>query len=251
MISAFWETDVRALFPPVLVSSIFLAAFVLAAFVLAPFVLAPLACGHPLQPAPAGSTPSDKSIVLTFASSADRRSSYVVDYKGFYEPNFAPSASNSGIGTVGSDDGAGTRGSSPASVLAEASNSKGMKVGSAGLSALAGPSGSSGGGIAGAGSSSGSSQGSGFFGSRNVGQGANLGAGGKGLGLFAVLPDSETNGLSPEPEDFKDPGPSVSATPLPASWTMMLIGLLAFGLLSISTAPMRRQIAHTSSFAAE
>ena len=195
--------------------------------VLVSFVfLAPFAYGNSLQPGPPGSTPSDNSVILTFASSADMRSSYLVDRRGFYELNAVQVTNNIGVGLRMVDDGAGTKGSSPASVGLDTLNSKSANAGPGSYSANAGSFflGSRTGGNSGF---SGLSVGSRMFAAN--GTGSELSAGSKGLNLFAALSNSETTGLGSE--RLRDgPGPSVNATPLPGSWTMMLVGLLALGV---------------------
>ena len=198
---------------PVLVSSI---------------LLAPFAYGSSLHPGPYGSTPNDKSFILTFDSSAAMRSSYVVDGKGFYENGLGATASGTQVGVAGNND-SGDRGFGPASVLANALASKGTTGGTAGsFSGVAGFL-SSAGGINSIGSVMGGAESAGF---KGLGGGAGVGAGNKGLDLSHVLLSSGP-GLAPGSEGVRDVGgASVSATPLPTSWTMMFTGLAAFGLLA-------------------
>ena len=191
------------------------------------FLLMPLAYGHSLQPGPAGSPPSDNSVILTFASS-EARTSYLVDRKGYYE--FDAVQANTQIGPSLADDGPGAKGpSSPASLSLDALHSKSSGNGGTGL--FSGGSGSSflssGGGNSGSG---GPSMGPGMFESQGRGLGSGLGDGNKGLGMFAILSNSDASGLGSQ--GLRDAGPSVNATPLPGSWTMMLIGLCSFGYLA-------------------
>jgi hypothetical protein len=224
----------RALLAPAVVSSI---------------LLAPLAYGNTLQPGPPGSAPSDKSFTLTF-SSADVRSSYVVDAKGFYEQGSWLKSSNMQVGAFGANDGTGDKGFSPTNGSADTFNSKSGNGGAGGsFAAVAGFLSSSGGGIGSAGMSSG---GVGSFGFKGPGQAFDFQAGTKGLA--GILVDSRPLDFDPGAHGagLRDPSGSVSATPLPASWTMMLIGLLAFGCLAcfrkLKTSTTRR---HTAALAAE
>lgn len=165
-------------------------------------LLAPLAYGSPLQPGPYGSVPTDKSFRLTFDASPGTHSTYVVDSKS----NFWPTTSNEPIGFFTANEGTSDKESSRLhSFAANAFNSRGVS-GSIGMTLWGGP------------------ELSGF----------------KGLG---VVPDLitgnknifwETNGLALGSEGRRDGGGAtpVSATPLPGSWTMMLIGLCGFGYVA-------------------
>jgi len=196
---------VRALFSSVLASSI---------------VLAPVAYGNSLQPRPLGSSPSDHAFILTFASSADTRSSYVVDHKGFSISSFevAPSSTQTG-GFIPNE---GTSNFSSSGLSGDAfkpsvSGGTGTVVGGAGSSF-----GSSGG------MSSSLSLSSGLLWSNGLGNRGD----GRVVGILAVLSNTDPGGFAPGSEGLKAGSPSVSATPLPGSWTMMLIGLFAFGGLA-------------------
>ncbi len=204
----------RALSYPILLSSI---------------LLAPFAYGNSLHPGPVGSTPNDKSFILTFDSSAATRSSYVVDGKGFYENGFGGATSGTQVGAAAANNDTADRGFWVAGVAADAFSSKGSTGGAAGsFSAAAGFPGS-GGGIDSIGSVLGSAQSAGF---KGLEAGAGVGAGHKGLDLSHILL-STGPGLAPGSDGLRNVGgASVSATPLPTSWTMMVIGLVAFGLLA-------------------
>ena len=193
-------------------------------------LLAPAAYGNTLQPGPHGSAPSDKSFILTFNSSADARSSYVVDAKGFYEQGSWLRSSNGQTGAFGANEGTSDKGFSLTNGPADVFNSKSGNGGAGGiLAGGAGFPGSSGGGIGSTGMSLG---GPGSLGPRGLGQAFDLHAGSNGLA--GILLDSRPidSGPGSHGEGLRDPGGSVSATPLPASWTMMFIGLLAFGCLA-------------------
>jgi hypothetical protein len=74
------------------------------------------------------------------------------------------------------------------------------------------------------------SGGSGFFSMKGLGDAGGFAGGNKGSG-FILSDTGGSSGPSNLGEGSKGPGdPVVSATPLPAAWTMMLIGL-ALGLL--------------------
>jgi hypothetical protein len=196
----------RSFFPSIIISS---AIF-----------LAPCAYGNTLQPGPTGSVPTDKSFFLTFdrSGSADARS-YIVDRKGFYERDGWSRSDNSRIGVFNDDEGSRKGFSSNLSF-------NGFNLGSSG--------GAGGSFSRGAGFSSGQSNGTGgslsggseFF--RMQGLGDTGGGGNKGSVLSDSGGSSGSFGLGEGSKGLGSPG--VSATPLPASWTMMLIGL-AFGLL--------------------
>jgi hypothetical protein len=202
----------RAFFPPIIVSS---AIF-----------LAPCAYGNTLQPGPTGSAPTEKSFFLTFdrSGSTDSRS-YIVDSKGFYERDGWSRSDYGRIGVFSGDEGSPNKGFS-SNLSFNGFNSKGSS-GLGGGSFLGGAGFSSGAANGSGGSLSG---GSGFFSMKGLGEAAGLAGGNKGSGFIL----SDSSGSSGPPnlgEGSKGPGdPVVSATPLPASWTVMLIGL-AFGLL--------------------
>lgn len=200
----------RALIAPTLLSSI---------------LLTPFAYGNSLQHAPFGSVPSEHSVTLSFLSSAKTLSSYLVDSKGFYDHAVVPVTGNTPASILAADDSAGVKGSSPMSVDLDAFILKTLTGGTGTFSENAGSShfGSSGGGNSGAG-------GLGLFGFNGPGQGS--GFGGKGLGLLPIFANSEFAGLGLGSEGLRDASPSVSTTPLPGSWTMMLLGLVAFGALA-------------------
>lgn len=215
--SSLGESVLRALFSPLLVCSV---------------LLAPSAFGSSLQPGPYGSAPTDKSFILTFDASANMRSSYVVDTKGFYWPTSLQ------IGGFTASD-PGDKGFSPAGVSANIFNSDGVNGGTGGNSA----------GVVGFFRSGGGQIGTGSVGGFNgLGESSGLGAGDRGPGLSGLLLNSELTGPGPD----RGVSTSVSATPLPASWTMMLIGLLAFGLLAWFRRPATSENRpQTASFAAE
>ena len=211
----------RAFFPSIVVCS---AIF-----------LAPCAHGNTLQPGPVGSAPTDKSFFLTFGrdGSADARS-YMVDHKGFYERNSWSKSGNTPIGVFNAGEGTGSKGISPENISLNAFNSRSASGGTGSSSpGGAGSFGSGGGANSGVGASL--SGGGGFFSLKGLGEGVGFVGANKGSGLSSLLPNSGSNGsfgLGSEGEGPKGLGdPSVSATPLPASWTMMLIGL-TFGLLA-------------------
>jgi hypothetical protein len=190
---------VRAFFPSIIVSS---AIF-----------LAPCAHGNTLLPGPTGSAPTDKSFFLTFGPGDAR--SYVVDPKGFYERDGWSSSDNSRIGAFNDDEGSRNKGFS-SNLSFNGFNSKGS---SGGIGGSFSGGASNGGGLS-------ISGGSGFFSMKGLGEGGGFAGGNKGS-------DSGSGGLGSEGAGSKGLGdpPGVSATPLPASWTMMLIGL-AIGLLA-------------------
>jgi hypothetical protein len=208
----------RAFFPSIVVSSV--------------IFLAPCAYGNTLQPGPVGSAPTDKSFFLTFGrdGSADARS-YVVDHKGFYERDSWSKSGNTQIGVFNAGEGNGSKGFSPENISLNAFNSRGASGGIG--SSLSGGAGSFGSG-ANSGVGASLSGGGGFFSLKGLEEGVGFTGASKGSGLASLLSNSGSNGsfgLGSESEGPKGLGdPSVSATPLPASWTMMLIGL-AFGLL--------------------
>jgi hypothetical protein len=201
---------VRALFSSVLASSI---------------LLAPVAYGNSLQPRPFGSIPSDHAFILTFASSADTRSSYLVDHKGFSINNFevAPSSAQTG-GFIPNE---GTSNFSSPGLSGDVFKPEGVNGGSGTFLGGAGSSLGSSGGM-----SSSLSLSSGLLWSDGLGKRSDLDGGGRGVGLLAVLSTTEHGDFAPGSEGLRAGSPSVSATPLPGSWTMMLIGLLAFGGLA-------------------
>ena len=212
----------RVLSFPVLVSSI---------------LLAPFAYGSSLQPGPYGSAPSDKSFILTFDSSAATRSSYVVDGEGFYERSFGSTTSGTQVGGVAANSDGGDRAVAPASVLANAFDSRGTTGGTAGsLAGVAGFLSARGGEMSGIGW--GGAESSGF---KGLGGGSGVDPANKGLSLSRILLSSGP-GEVPGSEGFRDAGGApVNATPLPTSWTMMLIGLAAFGLLAWFRKPRTSQ----------
>src|SRR5579872_1014177 len=182
--------------------------------------LAPCAEGHTLLPGPIGSAPSDKSFFLTFDSDGRGNArSYVVDSKGLYERDSWSKSNNSWIGTFKDDEGSRNERFS-AKLSFNGSNSKGSS-GTVGVS-FSGAEGISGG------ASNGTSPtgGGGFFSMKGLEEGLGSAGGKKGFESLSSI-------LGPGGQDPKGLGHSagVSTTPLPASWTMMLIGLGAFGLL--------------------
>ena len=189
--------------------------------------LAPCVYANTLPPGPTGSAPTDKPLFLTFERSGpgDARS-YVVDRKGFYERDGWSRSDRGRIGAFNDDEGSRNKGFS-SNFSVNGFNSR-SSSGGTGWS-LSGGAGFSGG--IGKGADGSLPGGSGFFAMKGLGDGAGFG-GGKSLG--STLSDSGSGGsvsLGPEGggKGLADPT-SVSATPLPASWSMMLIGL-AFGLL--------------------
>jgi hypothetical protein len=200
----------RAFFPSIIVST---AIF-----------LAPCAYGNTLQPGPTGSTPTEKSFFLTFdrSGSTDSRS-YIVDTKGFYERDGWSRSDHGGIGVFSGDEGSPNKGFS-SNLSFNGLNSRG----SSGGGSFPGGAGFSSGGANGSVASL--SGGSGIFSMKGLGEAGGFAGGNKGSGFIL----SDSSGSSGPPnlgEGSKGPGdPVVSATPLPASWTLMLIGL-AFGLL--------------------
>ena len=192
----------RAFFPSIIVSS---AIF-----------LAPCAYGNTLLPGPTGSPPTDKSFFLPL----DARS-YVVDSKSFYERDGWSKSNSSGIGVFNDDEGSRNKGSS-SNLSFNGFNSKGS-------SGSIGGSFSGGAGVSGGSSNGGGLSipgGSGFFSMKGLGEGGGFAGGNKSS-------DTGSGGLGSDGAGSKGLGdPSgVTATPLPASWTMMLIGL-AIGLLA-------------------
>jgi hypothetical protein len=187
--------------------------------------LAPCAYGNTLQPGPTGSAPTEKSFFLTFdrSGSTDSRS-YIVDTKGFYERDGWSRSDHGGIGVFSGDEGSPNKGFS-SNLAFNGFNLKGSSglgggnfLGDAGFSS--GAANGSGGGLSGS---------SGFFSMKGLGD-AGFAGGNKGPG-FILSDTGGSSGPSNLGEGSKGPGdPVVSATPLPASWTLMLIGL-AFGLL--------------------
>jgi hypothetical protein len=198
----------RPFFPSVIVCSV--------------IFLAPSAHGGTLLPGPIGSGPSDKSFFLTFDSDGHGNArSYVVDSKGLYERDSWSRSNNSGIGVFNDHEGSSNKGSS-ANLSFNSSNSKGSS-GGVGTS-FSGAGGFSGGASSGSGASLAGS--GGFFSMKGFEEGLGSAGGKKGLESLSSILGSDgpgTKGLGNSA--------SVSATPLPASWTMMLIGLGAFGLL--------------------
>jgi len=195
----------RMHFSPIIVSSAIL--------------LPTIAYGNTLRPGPIGSPPVEKLFYLTFDrnGSGDTRS-YIVDRKGFYERGDWSRSDNSRIGAFNDDDGSRNNGSS-SKLAFNGVNSKGPSSGVGGSF--------SGGAGFGGGSHSG---GSGFFNMKGVGEAGGFAGGNKGPGF--ILSESggpNSFGLGEGSKGLGDPR-DVSATPLPASWTMMLIGL-TFGLL--------------------
>jgi len=218
-VPVFGEPAMRAFFPSIVVCS---AIF-----------LAPCAYGNTLQPGPVGSAPTDKSFFLTFGrdGSADARS-YVVDHKGFYEHDSWSRSGHTQIGVFNAGEASGSKGISPENISLNAFHSRGASEGTGSSSLGGGGSfGSSGGANGGVGASL---SGGGLFSLKGPEEGVGFVGANKGSGLFSLLPNSGSNGsfgLGSEGGGPKGLGdPSVSATPLPASWTMMLIGLV-FGLL--------------------
>jgi hypothetical protein len=181
--------------------------------------LATSAQGNPVLPGPIGSVPSENAVQLAFDSGGQGSPRfYVVDSKGFYEGIGGSRAYDGLIGLFNEDEASDSKGFS-ANQSHYASNSKG----SGGVNV------SRGSGFPGGASGTGSLTGGGGF-LRSLEE---LGSGtGKGLGLSAILTNSgDSFGFGSEGQGSRGDAPIVSATPLPASWTMMLIGLAAFGLL--------------------
>jgi hypothetical protein len=208
-------------------------------------LLAPSAHGNTVEPGPTGSVPTGQSFFLTFDhnSSSDSRS-YIVDRKGFYERDSWSKSSNTGIGPFRESEDS-NKGFSSTNLSVNSFNSKGAN-GSPGWS-FSGGAGLSGGASNGAGASL--SGGGGFYSMKGLLEGAGF-AGGKGSGfILSALSGSGSNGSlglgSLSAGGSGDP-PGVAATPLPASWTMMLIGL-AFGLFvwfrKIFRSPKRERVA--------
>ena len=193
--------------------------------------LAPFAQANTLLPGPTGSAPTDKSFFLIFdrSGSADSRS-YIVDRKGFYERDGWSMSGSGRIGLFNDDQGSRRKGFS-SNIAFNGFNSRGSSGGvGGGLSGGAGF--SSGGANGGGGSVSG---GSGFFNIKGLQQGLGAAGGNGGSSLSNMMANAGSNGsfgFGSEGQGTRggDP-PGDSATPLPASWTMMLIGL-AFGLLA-------------------
>ncbi len=185
--------------------------------------LAPCAHGDTLLPGPIGSSPGDKSFFLTFDSDGRGNArSYVVDSKGLYERDSWGRSNNSGIGVFNDDEGSRNKGSS-ANMSFNNSSSKGSSGAGGGMSFLGGG-GSSGGASNGSGANL--MGGGGFFSMKGLEEGLGSAGGKKGFESLSSILGSDGPGT-------KGLGNSagVSATPLPASWTLMLIGLGAFGLL--------------------
>jgi hypothetical protein len=182
-------------------------------------LLSPIAYGNTLRHGPIGSPPAEKLFFLTLDrnGSGDARS-YIVDHKGFYERDGWSRSDDGRIGLFNDDDGSRNNGSS-SKLAFNGVNSKGPSSGVGGSF--------SGGAGFGGGSHSG---GSGFFNMKGVGEAGGFAGGNKGPGF--ILSESggpNSFGLGEGSKGLGDPR-GVSATPLPASWTMMLIGL-TFGLL--------------------
>ena len=196
----------RAFFPSIVVSSV--------------IFLAPCAHGSTLLPGPTGFAPTEKSFFLTFGPGDAR--SYVVDPKGFYERDGWSRSDGSGIGVFNDDEESRAKGFS-SNLSFNGSNSKGSSGGISG--SFSGSAGFSGGA-----SNGGGSGGSGFFSMKGLGEGGRFAGDNKGSG-FIISDSGGSSGSFNLGEGNKGLGdPSVSATPLPASWTMML-AVLAFGLL--------------------
>jgi len=199
----------RASFPSIVVSSV--------------IFVAPCAHGDTLLPGPPGSAPTDKSFFLTFGP--DDARSYVVDPKGFYERDGWSRSDSSGIGVFNEDEGSRNKGFS-SNLSFNGFNSKGSSGGIGG--SFSGGAGFSGGASNGGGPSI--SGGSGFLSMKGLGEGGGLAGGNKVSGFTISNPGGSTGSFNLG-EGSKGLGdPSVNATPLPASWTMMLAGL-ALGLL--------------------
>jgi hypothetical protein len=143
-----------------------------------------------------------------------------VDTKGFYERDGWTRSDYGRIGVFGGDEGSPNKGFS-SYLSSNGFNSKGSSgLGSGSFSGGAGFS---------SGAASGSG-GSGFFSMKGLGDAGGFAGGNKGSG-FILSDTGGSSGPSNLGEGSKGPGdPVVSATPLPAAWTMMLIGL-ALGLL--------------------
>jgi hypothetical protein len=140
---------------------------------------------------------------------------------------------NTQIGVFNAGEDAGSKGISPQTISLNAFNSRGASGGTGSSSpGGAGFFGSSGGANGGVGASL---PGGRFFSLKGLEECVGFVGANKGSGLSSLLPNSGSNGsfgLGSEGEGPKGLGdPSIRATPLPASWTMMLIGL-AFGLLA-------------------
>jgi hypothetical protein len=199
----------RAFFPSIVVSSV--------------IFLAPCAHGNTLLSGPPGSAPTEKSFFLTFGPGDAR--SYVVDPKGFYERDGWSRSDSSGIGAFNDDEGSRNKGFS-SNLSFNGFNSKGSSGGIGG--SFSGGAGFSGGASNGGGPSI--SGGSGFLSMKGLGEGGGLAGGNKVSGFTISNPGGSTGSFNLG-EGSKGLGdPSVNATPLPASWTMMLAGL-ALGLL--------------------
>jgi len=195
--------------------------------------LAPLAQANTLPPGPTGSAPTDKSFFLIFDrnGSADSRS-YIVDRKGFYERDGWWTSGSGRIGVFNDDQGSRRKGFS-SNISFNGFNSRGSSGGGGVGGSFSGGAGFSSGGANGAGGSL--SGGSGFFNMKGLQQGLGSAGGNRGSSLSNMLANAGSNGsfgFGAEGQGTAggDP-PGVSATPVPASCTMMHIGL-AFGLLA-------------------
>ena len=185
--------------------------------------LAPCAHGNTLVPGAFGSAPAGKSFLLTVEGGGSGGArSYLVDRKGFYEEDVWTRSDDGGRG--GSSDAEGSREAGSSSILSF-SNSKrltgfGVISGSKGFSSGAsdGPSLMGGGGI---------------FSMKGLEAVAGFSSGGPGriASRPGMTGDTFVMGSRGADARFGNPA-NVSTTPLPASWTMMLIGLCGFGYLA-------------------
>lgn len=180
--------------------------------------LASSAYGNTLPPGPPGSTANDKSFLLTLGpdGSADTRT-FMVDSSGFYERDFWSKSGSAEVGVFNANEGVGNKGFSPAGPSLHAFASRPANY-------------SSGASLSGGADS---------FGANDHGGGSSFDANKNGLVLSGIPSTSGSSkglDLGFGGDDPRGPGSSdktvVSATPLPASWTMMLIGFAAFGLLA-------------------
>jgi hypothetical protein len=211
----------RALFPSIIVLS---ATF-----------LAPSAHGMTVEPGPTGPMATEKSFLLTLDhnGSGDSRS-YIVDRRGFYERDSWSKSINTGIGSFreGEDS---SHGFSSTSLSLNSSSSKAANGGGPGWSFSGGAGPSSG---ANNGTGTSLSGGLGLSILKSLGESSGFGASNKGSSFSSSPLTALSLGVQGEgaPWNSDKPNPSatsVSATPLPASWTLMFVGLACLGLLAL------------------
>ena len=184
--------------------------------------LAPCAHGNTLVPGPLGSASAGESFLLTLDGGGHGGArSYLVDRKGFYEEDVWTRSDGGRRG--GSNDAEGRRETGSSSILSLSSSKRltgfGAISGLEGFSRSAsdGPSLTGGGGI---------------FSMKGLEEGAGLASGGLGIpSRPGITADTFAFGSGRSNAGFGNPA-SVSTTPLPASWTMMLIGLCGFSYLA-------------------